>query len=254
MLKQLFAVSLMNLQTLPQRLGASSVIVVGIAGVVAVLVSVLAMAAGFRHTVADSGRADRVIILRGGSDAELNSNLTRSDLDTIANAPGLRKDADGKALLSPELITVVNIPRKDTGLDSQHHPARRRTAGSQGAPRAQDRRRAHVSAGGAGVDRRRWRGQAVPRAYHGQRLALTQRGLDGDRCIHDERRYPRVRAARGRRYRRLLARALGLQLGGGAPRERGAILDRSRTPSPRIRSSRWTSSASPNITQPSPSS
>ena len=100
MLKQLFAVSLMSLQTLPQRLGASSVIVIGIAGVVAVLVSVLAMAAGFRHTVADSGRPDRVIILRGGSDAELNSNLTRSDLDTIANAPGLAKDADGKALLS----------------------------------------------------------------------------------------------------------------------------------------------------------
>ncbi len=118
MLKQLFAVSLMSLQTLPQRLGASSVIVIGIAGVVAVLVSVLAMAAGFRHTVADSGRPDRVIILRGGSDAELNSNLTRSDLDTIANAPGLKKDADGKALLSPELITVVNIPRMDTGSDS----------------------------------------------------------------------------------------------------------------------------------------
>lgn len=118
MLKQLFALSLMNLQTLPQRLGASSVIVIGIAGVVAVLVSVLAMAAGFRHTVADSGRPDRVIVLRGGSDAELNSNLTRSDVDTIANAPGLGKDADGKALLSAELITVVNIPRIDTGSDS----------------------------------------------------------------------------------------------------------------------------------------
>jgi putative ABC transport system permease protein len=118
MFKQLAAVSLMSLQTLPQRLGASSVIVIGIAGVVAVLVSVLAMAAGFRHTVADSGRPDRVIILRGGSDAELNSNLTRSDLDTIANAPGLAKDSEGKALLSPELITVVNTPRIDTGLDS----------------------------------------------------------------------------------------------------------------------------------------
>jgi putative ABC transport system permease protein len=118
MFKQLFAVSLMSLQTLPQRLGASSVIVIGIAGVVAVLVSVLAMAAGFRHTVADSGRPDRVIILRGGSDAELNSSLTRSDLDTIANAPGLAKDSDGKALLSAELITVVNTPRIDTGLDS----------------------------------------------------------------------------------------------------------------------------------------
>ena len=118
MLKQVFAVSLMSLSTLPQRLGSSSVIVIGIAGVVAVLVSVLAMATGFRHTVADSGRPDRVIILRGGSDAELNSNLTRADIDIIGNAPGLAKDADGKALLSNELVTVVNIPKIDTGSDS----------------------------------------------------------------------------------------------------------------------------------------
>jgi len=118
MLKQLFAVSLMSLSTLPQRLGSSSVIVIGIAGVVAVLVSILAMAAGFRHTVADSGRPDRVIILRGGSDAELNSNLTRADIDVIGNAPGLAKDTAGKALLSDELLTVVNIPKIDTGSDS----------------------------------------------------------------------------------------------------------------------------------------
>jgi putative ABC transport system permease protein len=118
MFKQITAVIGMSLQTLPQRIGASSVIVIGIAGVVAVLVSVLAMGAGFRHTLADSGRADRVIILRGGSDAELNSNLTRSDVDTISNAPGLAKDANGKALLSSELVTVVNVPKLDTGTDA----------------------------------------------------------------------------------------------------------------------------------------
>jgi putative ABC transport system permease protein len=117
-LKQLIAVISMSLQTLPQRLGASSVIVIGIAGVVAVLVSVLAMGAGFRHTLADSGREDRVIILRGGSDAELSSNLTRTDIATISNAPGLAKDADGKALLSSELVTVVNVPKVDTGTDA----------------------------------------------------------------------------------------------------------------------------------------
>jgi putative ABC transport system permease protein len=117
-LKQLIAVISMSLQTLPQRLGASSVIVIGIAGVVAVLVSVLAMGAGFQHTLADSGRDDRVIILRGGSDAELNSNLTRTDIATISNAPGLAKDADGKALLSSELVTVVNVPKFDTGTDA----------------------------------------------------------------------------------------------------------------------------------------
>jgi putative ABC transport system permease protein len=117
-LKQLIAVISMSLQTVPQRLGASSVIVIGIAGVVAVLVSVLAMGAGFHHTLADSGRDDRVIILRGGSDAELNSNLTRTDIATISNAPGLAKDADGKALLSSELVTVVNVPKADTGTDA----------------------------------------------------------------------------------------------------------------------------------------
>jgi putative ABC transport system permease protein len=118
MFKQLIAVISMSLQTLPQRVGSSSVIVIGIAGVVAVLVSVLAMAAGFRHTLADTGRADRVIVLRGGSDAELNSNVTRADVDTISNAPGLAKDAAGKALLSSELVTVVNVPKSDTGTDA----------------------------------------------------------------------------------------------------------------------------------------
>ena len=118
MFKQLTAVILMSLQTLPQRIGASSVIVIGIAGVVAVLVSVLAMGAGFRHTLADSGRPDRVIVLRGGSDAELNSNLSRTDVAIISNTPGLAKDASGKALLSGELVTVVNVPKIDTGTDA----------------------------------------------------------------------------------------------------------------------------------------
>jgi len=118
MFKQFLAVTAMNFQTLPQRLGASSVIVIGIAGVVAVLVSVLAMGVGFRHTLADSGRADRAIILRGGSDAELNSNLTREEIDIISNAPGIAKDAQGKALLSNELVTVANVPKMDTGTDA----------------------------------------------------------------------------------------------------------------------------------------
>jgi putative ABC transport system permease protein len=118
MIKQFAAITWMNLQSLSQRLGAASVIVIGIAGVVAVMVSLLAMSAGFRHTLADAGRADRAIILRGGSDAELNSNLTRNDLATISNAPGIAKNAAGQALLSSELVTVVNVPRVDTGTEA----------------------------------------------------------------------------------------------------------------------------------------
>jgi len=118
MLRQWLRLSVMGMASLPSRLGASSVIVIGIACVVGVFISVLAMSAGFRHTLAGSARADRVITLRGGSDAELNSNLTRDDVDVISNAPGIAKDAAGHLLLSKEVITVVNVPKLDTGVDS----------------------------------------------------------------------------------------------------------------------------------------
>ena len=118
MLMQWLRLSAMGLASLPQRLGASSVIIIGIACVVAVFVSVLAMSSGFKHTLADSSRADRVIVLRGGSDAELNSNLTREDINTIADAPGIAVGSAGQPLFSKEIVTVVNLPKIDTGTSS----------------------------------------------------------------------------------------------------------------------------------------
>jgi len=111
-LRQIRAVTWMNLCSIPQRLGTSSVIVVGIAGVVAVLISVLAMATGFKHTVAATGRADRAIVLRGGSDSELASTLSREATLTIMDAPGIRKDAAGKAIASAEAVVIVDLPKK----------------------------------------------------------------------------------------------------------------------------------------------
>ena len=55
--KQISAVTLMNFKSLPHRIGTSIVIVVGIAGVVAVLVSVLAMSTGMLATMEHSGRS-----------------------------------------------------------------------------------------------------------------------------------------------------------------------------------------------------
>ena len=55
-LNQIAQITLVNLRTIPQRLGTSLVVVVGIAGVAGVLVSVLAMSEGFRHTLASTGR------------------------------------------------------------------------------------------------------------------------------------------------------------------------------------------------------
>jgi putative ABC transport system permease protein len=112
MLRQIRAVTWMNLRGIPQRFGTSSVIVVGIAGVVAVLISVLAMATGFTHTLLATGRDDRAIVLRGGSNSELASTLSREATLTVMDAPGIRKDAAGKAIASAEPVVIVEMPKK----------------------------------------------------------------------------------------------------------------------------------------------
>jgi putative ABC transport system permease protein len=88
------------------------VVVVGIAGVVGVLVSVLAMAEGFRHTLASTGRGDRVIMLRAGSDAELSSGVERDQAALLAALPGVARDAGGRPQASAELVVMVDLPRR----------------------------------------------------------------------------------------------------------------------------------------------
>lgn len=114
-LQQIASISGMNLRSIPQRLGPSSVIVVGIAGVVAVLVALLAMAQGFEKTLAGAGRADRAIVMRDGSNTELSSGVTVEQVNVISNAPGVRK-ANGRPLASPELYLVADVPKRATGL------------------------------------------------------------------------------------------------------------------------------------------
>ena len=114
---------------LPQRWGASSVIVVGIAGVVGVLVAMLAMGEGFKATLNRTGSDDSAIILRGGSQAETNSVITRDQVPLISSLDGIARGSDGKPLVSPELSQVVNLPSRSDGTDAN---AQIRGVGPQG--------------------------------------------------------------------------------------------------------------------------
>ncbi len=111
--KQIGAIGAMNLRSIPQRLGTSSVIVIGIAGVVAVLLSVMAMAVGIMGTISSTGREDRAVITRAGSNSELASSITRDAVLTISNAPGIKRGTDGKPLISPETITLMDATTDD---------------------------------------------------------------------------------------------------------------------------------------------
>lgn len=110
--KQVGAVVGMSLQSLPQRWGSSSVIVIGMAGVVGVLLGLLAMVTGFEKTLGATGRADRALVLRGGSESELASSISRDNALTILDAPGVKRNAEGKPLGSTEVVVIVDLPKK----------------------------------------------------------------------------------------------------------------------------------------------
>ena len=107
-----------GIASLPRRWGASSVIVIGIAGVVGVLVAMLAMGEGFQATLKGTGSDEAAIILRGGSQVETNSVISRNQAPLIVGLPGIARSADGRPLASPEVSQVVNLPSKADGTDA----------------------------------------------------------------------------------------------------------------------------------------
>ncbi len=118
--RQAGSITRVGVSTLPQRVGSSLVVVVGIAGVVAVLVALLAMGEGYQDTLRRSGSDDTAIVMRGGSASEVMSVLDSNSVTLIAQTPGIARDANGRPLASPELVVAANLPIKggtadDTG-------------------------------------------------------------------------------------------------------------------------------------------
>jgi putative ABC transport system permease protein len=116
-MRQVAAVTMMNLRSLPQRIGTSLVIVIGIGGVVAVLVSVLAMSTGMIRTMENSGRDDRAIVLRNGSAAENGSAIPRDSARLILDSPGVKRDAEGKPIGSADTLRLLITHRQEDGAE-----------------------------------------------------------------------------------------------------------------------------------------
>ena len=113
------SVAAVGISTLGQRLGSSAVVVVGIAGVVGVLVAMLAMSEGYSEMLRKTGSLDTAIVLRGGSAAEVASGLDRDSVLQIAQTPGIARDAKGQPLASAEGVVAANLPIKDATGDDE---------------------------------------------------------------------------------------------------------------------------------------
>lgn len=111
---QIAAVTTINIKSIPQRFWLSLSTIVAVALVVMVLLSFLAMAYGFQRTLKSAGAPDIAIVLRGGSQTEINSIITREQVRLIEDGPGVARGAQGKPLVSAELYIVVDGIKRST--------------------------------------------------------------------------------------------------------------------------------------------
>jgi putative ABC transport system permease protein len=106
---QTWAVTALNLRNVPQRFAASTVVVLGVAGTVGVLVSVMAMANGMASAFEEAGDATRAIVLHDSVMSEEISNIDIAWAPMISDAPGVWHALDGRSAASPDLLTVVDM-------------------------------------------------------------------------------------------------------------------------------------------------
>src|SRR6266852_6942632 len=94
------------------RKATAAMTLMGIAMVVAVFVMTLAIAQGFRATLVASGSPGNAIVLRKSATAETVSAVLRTDVPIVENLPQVARGADGRPLASPELVTIIALPRQ----------------------------------------------------------------------------------------------------------------------------------------------
>ena len=102
-----------NLRNLMVRKVSTGMTVFVIALVVTVFLFVLSLWSGVTRTLSTNASDRNVVTMRVGSQAEMQSVVTRESADLIRSMPGIERNAGGQPLVSPELLILINIPKQD---------------------------------------------------------------------------------------------------------------------------------------------
>jgi putative ABC transport system permease protein len=85
----------------------------GMALVVFVFAAVLMLDAGLKSTLVSTGSADNVVVIRQGSQTEVQSGVFRDQAALIETSPEVARGADGQALVSKEIVVLNSLPKID---------------------------------------------------------------------------------------------------------------------------------------------
>ncbi|HMK57136.1 MAG TPA: ABC transporter permease [Dissulfurispiraceae bacterium] len=107
-----------NLRNLWTRRLTTGLTIGGMALVVFVFSAVLMLAEGLKKTLVATGSPENVVVIRKGSDSEIQSGVERLQASTIETQPEVAIGADGQPLVAKELVVVIVLPKRGTGKGS----------------------------------------------------------------------------------------------------------------------------------------
>jgi putative ABC transport system permease protein len=90
----------------------------GMALVVFVFAAILMLAEGLRKTLVETGSYDNVIVIRKGSNSEVQSGVSRYQASIIETEPEVAIGAEGQPILAKELVVLITLPKRATNAPS----------------------------------------------------------------------------------------------------------------------------------------
>ncbi|HEV8553605.1 MAG TPA: ABC transporter permease [Casimicrobiaceae bacterium] len=90
----------------------------GMALVVYVFATVLMLSAGLEATLVATGQDDNVLVIRRGSQTEVQSSIERAQAGVVESLPDIAVGQDGQRLLSKEPVVLINLPKRESGKPS----------------------------------------------------------------------------------------------------------------------------------------
>jgi putative ABC transport system permease protein len=87
----------------------------GMALVVYVFATVLMLSAGLEQTLVATGQDDNVVVIRGGSQTEVQSGIARAHAGVVESLPEIALGADGRPMVSKEPVVLINLPKRSNG-------------------------------------------------------------------------------------------------------------------------------------------
>jgi putative ABC transport system permease protein len=104
-----------NIRNLFVRKVSTTMTVFSIGLVVAVFIALMSLATGIDKTFTASGDPRNLLVLRKSAQVEGQSAVTKAEYQILRYLPGIDPGAGGQPLVSPEVIVLVNISRRNQG-------------------------------------------------------------------------------------------------------------------------------------------